>query len=46
VLANVRALFGLVMTRLSHAGDSTTESMMVIAHLGAVVDRLGVTSDR
>jgi hypothetical protein len=49
----VRVLFGLVMMRLSHAGDSAVESMLVIDHLGAAADRQGAaiecpgaTSDR
>jgi hypothetical protein len=45
VLANVRVLFGLVMTRLSRAGNGTAESMLVIAHLGATADHQGATID-
>jgi hypothetical protein len=45
VLANERVLFGLVTMRLSRADVSTTESMLVIAHLGAVTDRQGDAND-
>jgi hypothetical protein len=45
VLANERVLFGLVTMRLSRADDSTTESMLVIAHLGAVADCQGDAND-
>jgi hypothetical protein len=45
VLANVRVLFGLVMMRLSHAGDGATESMLVVARLGATTDHQGAVVD-
>jgi hypothetical protein len=45
VLANMRVLFGLVMTQSSHAGDSVVESMLVVARLGASADRQGAIGD-
>jgi hypothetical protein len=46
MLANVRVLFGLVMTRLSRVGDGVSESMLGVAHLGAAADRQGAAVDR
>jgi hypothetical protein len=43
VLANMRVLLGLMMTRLGRAGDDAVESMMVITRLGATIDRQGAT---
>jgi hypothetical protein len=38
-------LFGLVTTRLRHAGDGAAESMLGGASLGATVDRQGTAID-
>jgi hypothetical protein len=46
VLANMRVLSSLVMTRPSRAGDGAAESMLVVACLGAATDRQGVPVDR
>jgi hypothetical protein len=46
VLEYVRVLFGLVTMRLSHAGDGATESMLVVACLGATADHQGAIDDR
>jgi hypothetical protein len=46
MLANVRVLFGLVMTRLSRVGDGVSESMLGVARLGAAADHQGAAVDR
>jgi hypothetical protein len=43
VLANVRVLFDLVMTRPSRVGDNATESMLGVDRLGAATNRQGAT---
>jgi hypothetical protein len=34
----LRVLFGQVSTQPSHAGDGAAELMLVVAHLGAIVE--------
>jgi hypothetical protein len=45
VLANVGVLFDLVMMRPSRARDGATESMLVVARLGAAVECQGAIGD-
>jgi hypothetical protein len=46
VLANVRVLFGLVKTRLSHDGNGAAKATLVVARLGAAADRQGAVINR